>query len=503
MLVHRLAIVGGDGVQIPFSHRKMLVAFNGEIYNWRELRKQLEYDWKTDCDVEVLAEAWHRWGPHGALDKIDGQFAFAIADQETGTLFLARDRAGEKSLYWGWGDDPDVFLAASEIKALDCYLEEEEFCRELELYEYDCRQDTPFAGIYSFPPGHHTGISSVRGVSKIFPIPYWSVPEPCSIKSDHRLIDRVESAVRDRIPKDIPWTILVSGGIDSAILQRIAKAPVVYTIKFDYPGFDDTPAAKIAANGADLRVVTFTKEDALEALPAIAWHLDTPATWTALAQWFIAKKIKEDGFKVVFSGEGADEVFGGYTRYLLLNRIEEVFGEAVLGTTYRPLTEHVIGTGSEILAKIYYRGEHDSGLGNVRSDMASFLHECDGDLIEAARRFEWHYTMQVLLRQTDRMFMAHGIELRCPYLARDLVEYGYGAGRPVIDPNGFTKPDLRTIASYLGIPRSITHNKAKRGFAVPWNLWHQGVSQDRGQWGRAHFAQTMRETWRRVFFHTK
>lgn len=499
MLVHRLAIVGGDQVQIPYLHRgSMLVAFNGEIYNWRQLRSILNCNWKTDCDVEVLAEALWKWGS-GALDRIDGQFAFAAANQETGNLYLARDRAGEKSLYWTTSDDSRCMLAASEIKALDVPLVHE-YCRELDLYEFDCQSTTPFDHVYTFPPAHCVIMDSFEG-SLPGQISYWKLPDPGSVDGRISLTRVIRKAVEDRIPSNIPWTILVSGGLDSAILQAIGKAPVVYTVAFDYPGFDDTPAAKIAAGDAELRIVTFTKEEALEALHAIAWHLDTPATWTALNQWFLAKRMKQDGFKICFSGEGADEVFGGYTRNLLLNKIQELFKDPVLGDQYRPMSERVIGDACRILARMHCRSDNDTDLDRVESDIVPFLDECNGDMIEASRRFEWHYTMQVLLRQTDRMFMAHGIELRCPFLARELVEYGYGVGGVVVNHDGQTKPELRRVAEQLFIPKSITRNRNKRGFAVPWNLWHQdGAQGSRGQWSRDHFAKTMYETWRKVFF---
>lgn len=516
MLVHRLAIVGGGDVQIPFKHRDtLLVAFNGEIYNWRKLREQLGGVFFTDCDTEVLAEAWYRWGP-GALEKIDGQYAFAIADASDGSLTIARDRAGEKSLYWGMSDDHEALLVASEIKALECHYEED-YCRELDLYEFDCRTTTPFTGIYSLPPAHSMRLETPSvfyledqeprresGYPNVAIMPYWKVPGPGTVDTRRDLLPLIHQSVQERIPRDIPWTILVSGGIDSAILQRVAKAPVVYTVAFpEYPDFDDTPAAQIAANGAELRVVSFTKEEALEALPKIVWHLDTPATWTAVAQWFLAKRMKEDGYKVVFSGEGADEVFGGYTRNLLLRRIEDLFKDPVLGSSYRPLSEHVIGDASQILARMHCRSDHPDDVERVKKDLASFLEECHGDMTEASRRFEWHFTMQVLLRQTDRMFMAHGLELRCPFLAREIVEYGFGSGRSVVNFDGFTKPELRSIANRLFIPKSISHNRVKRGFAVPWNLWHQGdgtLQGSRGQWGREHFAQTMLKTWRKMFF---
>lgn len=495
MTAVRLAIVGGPKIQSPFMYKSLLVAFNGEIYNWRELRAQIDGPWTTECDVEVLAHAWYQWGAIKTLQSLRGMFAIAVADYRSQSLVLARDRAGEKPLYYTAHNG--AFLAASEIKALDAPLHENLNCLELEHLEFDCTRDTAFESIYSVLPGEmFTLKKGGTDIQHYWDFPWYPDEERDSDPAASKVgwIDRlVPESIQMRAKCDAPLTVLVSGGVDSAIIQKIAKAPVVYTVVPE-GAHDESDLAAITADGAELRIVRFTKEEALEDFPKIAWHLDTPATWTAIAQWFLAKQIAKDGFKVVLTGEGSDESFAGYTRYLLLHEIEKIYRHPVLGREYAPLTGHMIGEENQVLSRLFDRGRYQSKEFDLMMQNISGI-----SLVDKARRADWHLTMQVLLRMADRMFMAHGIESRAPFLDHVLTERAFSTPPHHYIRHEHTKYPLRLFADKIGVPKQICWQPVKRGFSVPWTAWMGEARGSRGKWDRAGFAAFARREWRKAF----
>ncbi len=314
ILAHeRLAIVDpASGKQPLFSEdQKLILAANGEIYNHRELRKQFEgsYNFSTESDCEVILALYQKKGPD-FLDDMNGIFGFAIYDSEKDEYFIARDHMGIIPLYMGW-DKNGTFYVASELKAL------EGTCTKIEL----------------FPPGHY--LHSSDGELKRWYNRDWIDYE--AVKDNQTSIDEIrdalEAAVHRQLMSDVPYGVLLSGGLDSSVTSAIAKKysqkriesddtkdawwPQLHSFSVGLEGSPDLAAAQIVAEhiGTIHHEIKFTIQEGLDAIKDVIYNLETYDITTIRAStpmYLMARVIKSMGIKMVLSGEGADELFGGY-----------------------------------------------------------------------------------------------------------------------------------------------------------------------------------------------
>jgi asparagine synthase (glutamine-hydrolysing) len=295
---------------------------------------------------------------------------------------------------------------------------------------------------------------------------------------------------------------LVSGGLDSAIIQAVAKADEVTCCHFVQDGIDTMPLALEGAQGAKIHAVTFGKEDVYKDLVAIAYHLDTPATWSALGHWFMAAENAKYGNKVVLTGEGADELFAGYTRYRILHHIDQAKLDPQL-ETYAPMFDYLIGSRNDILAKLLDRSSNGVARGHAKKLVEEYAGtpqqtRLGANLVPAMCRLDWHTTMQVLLRMADTMMSAFSLENRSPFLDYRLIELAMKMpNRHKIDHYS-SKKVLREVAKRLGVSDAIVNCKDKKGLIVPWNVWHDEAGA-RGKYDRTDFADAMRAAWRQAW----
>ncbi len=314
ILAHeRLAIVDpASGKQPLFSEdQKLILAANGEIYNHRELRKQFEgsYTFSTESDCEVILALYQKKGPD-FLDDMNGIFGFAIYDSEKDEYFVARDHMGIIPLYIGW-DKNGTFYVASELKAL------EGTCTKIEL----------------FPPGHylHSSDGELKRWYKRDWMDYEAVNE--NQTSIDEIRDALEAAVHRQLMSDVPYGVLLSGGLDSSVTSAIAKKysqkriesddtkdawwPQLHSFAVGLEGSPDLAAAQIVADhiGTIHHEIKFTIQEGLDAIKDVIYYLETYDITTIRAStpmYLMARVIKSMGIKMVLSGEGADELFGGY-----------------------------------------------------------------------------------------------------------------------------------------------------------------------------------------------
>ena len=314
ILAHeRLAIVDpASGKQPLFSEdQKLILAANGEIYNHRELRKQFEgsYTFSTESDCEVILALYQKKGPD-FLDDMNGIFGFAIYDSEKDEYFIARDHMGIIPLYMGW-DKNGTFYVASELKAL------EGTCTKIEL----------------FPPGHylHSSDGELKRWYKRDWMDYEAVNE--NQTSIDEIKDALEAAVHRQLMSDVPYGVLLSGGLDSSVTSAIAKKyaqkriesddtkdawwPQLHSFSVGLEGSPDLAAARIVADhiGTIHHEIKFTIQEGLDAIKDVIYNLETYDITTIRAStpmYLMARVIKSMGIKMVLSGEGADELFGGY-----------------------------------------------------------------------------------------------------------------------------------------------------------------------------------------------
>ena len=331
ILAHeRLAIVDPSSGKQPLvsEDKKLILAANGEIYNHRELRKQFEgvYNFQTASDCEVILALYKEKG-ETFLDELNGIFGFALYDVEKDTYFIARDHMGIIPLYIGW-DENGTFYVASELKAL------EGICTKIEL----------------FPPGHY--VSSKDGIYKKWYSRDWM--EFDAVKENESSIDKIhdalEAAVHRQLMSDVPYGVLLSGGLDSSIISAITKKyatkriesddtqaawwPQLHSFSVGLEGSPDLIAAQKVADhiGTIHHEIKFTIQEGLDAIKDVIYNLETYDITTIRAStpmYLMARVIKSMGVKMVLSGEGADELFGGYLYFHKAPNAEEFHKETV------------------------------------------------------------------------------------------------------------------------------------------------------------------------------
>lgn len=499
----RLSIVDLSDLPVParFDYLGVSLSYNGEVYNWRELRTALSdgRPWMTDCDSEVIARAWRRWGPD-MLHRFNGMFAFALVDERKKVVMLARDRAGEKPMFVR--RHHGVFDFASEVKAFSGSLEEQQ-TPEQDVLEFDCLSTTPFKGIWRLGPGERLIFRRPRDLTSARPETWWSFPtEIDEGMSWDTAVDEAEAilvdAIRIRADTEVPTTALVSGGLDSAIVQAVARVPRVYCCTFPHDDMNWMDAAIQAAKGAEVVPITFGLGGAQAVMQYVAYHLDTPATWSALAHWFLAKVMAEDDIKVVLTGEGADELYAGYSRYRALYWVQQARTDPQLSGYQRIVDIVTSPSNDRTLARMLDRSPDGKSLDHALELVRRF--STTGDLVADMGRVEWHTTMQCLLRMADRMCSAFSIENRSPFFDYRLIELAARTPtRHKITPQ-WSKAVLREVARRVGVHDDIVNDQHKRGLVVPWNKWRNlSVDNPRGAWDRSDFAAAMKTAWRQAF----
>jgi len=523
MGIRRLQVIDlTPGVQ-PVSNEdgRIWAVQNGEIYNFQELRAFLEskgHRFRSRTDTEVLVHLYEEEGEE-LVHRLVGMFAFALWDESAQKLFVARDRLGQKPLYYHLS--PDGFFFASEIKAL---LQDQRVPREpdwavLSEYLTDGYVSSPntiFRHIRKVPPGHRVVVQNGRVTINA----YWRVPvKPANggagTEDADSLLERLTEAVRSQLVSDVPLGVALSGGIDStalvAIVRRVLDRPVrTFTVGFKDAGFDERNHAAVVARQFDTdhhEALVDVGSELKSLLPRLIWHLDEPfADSTALALYYLARESRLH-IKVLLGGDGGDEVFGGYNRYRArraarwLLRWPRAVREGLLGwladrvpvsTDYYTRSwarqlQHLIAYAraleaapdattlplfsSEDLSRLC----PEVGSLTARPERRALLHSEGSELDDLARTL-WMdlqtYLPEDILFMTDRMTMAVGLEMRAPFLDHRLIEYMVALPVQLKVGVWSTKVLLRRALAPL-VSKEILR-RPKHGFAVPVGHWLKG-----------------------------
>jgi asparagine synthase (glutamine-hydrolysing) len=505
----RLSIIDQEEHSPPYRNRddSVLVAYNGEIYNFPELvnRYCKGREFSTGSDVEVLIDLYEQEGI-SAIEKLNGMFSIALYDKRLNKLFLIRDRAGEKPLYYHCSRERLVF--ASEIKALFATVTPElnEKCLDYEALEFCSGEETLFQGIYSVAPGDYIEFDLSRW--KLREVPYWRAwNNPNSIEGcDDEVADRLADLLIDAISlrcrnQSGEIGCFVSGGLDSSLVAAIAKPEFLYTIHFDAgPYYDELEYARIIADhiGRELIVVEASPEDFQRTREKIAYHLDLPCTWTSFSLWMLLERCHQD-VKVVLSGDGADEVFGGYHRYLLPFHDQEIRKLPAL-QRYGFLLDKYYGESVERYARLVYRGSGDSKSREWLEERIERLFSTRDDIVNQMGITDFYLTMQVLLQMSDRLAMAFSVENRSPFLDHRLIEFGFNLRQEHKIREGKTKWILKKVAERF-VPREIVERNDKRGFSAPLNQWFGWDSS--GKFQRTTYRKQAYSDWYQAFFDSR
>jgi asparagine synthase (glutamine-hydrolysing) len=523
--VRRLAIIDIPGGQQPLrsDDGRHWIAYNGELFNYLELRSELEREgcrFRTHGDTEVVVNAYQHWGPR-CLDRFNGMFAFAVWNGHQ--LFLARDRMGEKPLFYA-RDGPRL-LFASEIKGILAELAPRPRLDDrFPVLETVLEPDTLFEGVFSLEPGHHLTFDGDRLDIRR----YWSLPEGPPV--DRPLDDLAEElrallgdAVKLRLRSDVPVGLFLSGGLDSSLLAALARPDKVFTCHLPYgSAYDEYRHAQrmVEHLGTQAFTVTVGPEDFQRELPRIIWHLEQPlATMSSVAEFAVARLAREH-VKVALGGQGADEAFGGYVRYVLMTE-EERLGASELLRDYYPLCRllwgrAVFGPPGERYFSLLQRG---SGSPEVARRARAVFEGRSGSLVDRLGAVDFAFTFPSLITMNDRAAAAYGIENRTPFLDHRVLELAFRLPQKAKIDGLRTKVLLRRAARRL-VPDEIIDRVDKKGLAVPVGAWlagelrdwahelahslaRRGVdlqpSADRGAFDRTLFTKVCLETWFRTF----
>ncbi|MEI8356357.1 MAG: asparagine synthase (glutamine-hydrolyzing), partial [Deltaproteobacteria bacterium] len=478
----RLSIIGlASGTQ-PISNEdeSLWVVYNGEIFNYPELRLGLEkrgHTFKTETDTEVLVHLYEEHGPEG-LSLLNGQFAFAIWAPGKDELFLARDRVGIRPLHYC--QMGDKFLFASEIKAL--FLDPS-IPREIDLQSLSqvftlwttLTPRTIFRGIHELPPGHYMLVQQGRIVRQE---PFWSIsyyPEGSRWQGSfgealEELQRLLTDAIRIRLRADVPVGAYLSGGLDSSIITSLISGNFdnnlrTFSLSFSDPAFDETTYQQemVRHLRTDHSQVPITNMDIRDHFPEVIRHCEKPLLRTApVPMYLLSKLVRENNFKVVLTGEGADEVFGGYNifkeakvrafwdrnpesrfRPLLLERLYPyIFKNPSRGRAYLqkffavtgngsddPLFSHRIRWNNSGKNNTFFSREVTGILGDYRMD-EEITNQLPADfdkrdLLSRAQFLEMNIFMSnyLLSSQGDRVAMANSLELRVPFLDFRVIDF--------------------------------------------------------------------------------
>ncbi|MGE0486799.1 MAG: XrtA/PEP-CTERM system amidotransferase [Gammaproteobacteria bacterium] len=530
----RLSIIDLSAGRQPMrsADGQVTLTFNGEIYNYREIRAELAaagHAFESDSDTEVLLHAWLEWG-ECCVDHLRGMFAFGVWDARRELLFLARDRLGIKPIYYAQAGDGS-FLFASELKALRAYPAHRDEIDPRALEDYFAFGYVPeprsiYAGTAKLPAGHT--LSWTRGQKEPVVTRYWDIPFHGNVPQNEdalgaELVERLREAVSIRLVADVPLGAFLSGGVDSsavvALMTETSPDPVrTFSISFDEPAFDESAySAAIAERFHTRHTTRAVAVDDFELIDALAGIYDEPFADSSALPTFRVCQLAREHVTVALSGDGGDENFGGYWRYrefLRAARAQARFPAPLRALMHGPLASLVPGAERFDLARRVQDKLHFWGRDLLENYMHSvsivkqaerramysegFRASLDGyDAFEVLRGHAERapvqdglarilyvdfktYLVDDILTKVDRASMANSLEVRVPVLDHRFVEWASAVpDRLKMQGEGEGKYILkRALESRL--PHDILYRR-KRGFAVPLPRWFQGPLAGRVQ----------------------
>lgn len=532
----RLAIVdlSSDGQQPMVSKsRRYIVSFNGEIYNFPALRDELRARgivFRGRSDTEVLLAAIEQWGLNTTCQKINGMFAIILYDQVDRKLHLIRDRFGKKPLYFGWaGSD---FLCASELKPFFAHPDFKRIISGQGLAHYLRLGWIPapysiFEGVHMLLPGCRVmvDLSSLRpGIMPVEMDPFWAparivddamtrrfaMSKMSYIERQKHLEDLIEVCVKDRMVSDVPLGAFLSGGIDSstvvAFMQKNSHVPIkTYAIGFEENGFNEAPYAAAVAHhlGTDHHEQILTLAGARDIIPGLPMILDEPMADASIIPTYLVSKFARADVTVALSGDGGDEVFGGYHRHVQMGRIWTML--SVLPLSLRRLAQPLLKRLVPLLARgdvqAYGRYQKLVTLLDQQDLNGLYLFLIGGaekntftgqDDSKSRAPFyqsnawpthltvpEWamfadtiHYMPNDILTKVDRASMAVSLETRAPLLDMRIFAESWSLPQSDRVYRGSGKRILKDIL-YRHVPRPLV-DRPKQGFGVPIGAWMRG-----------------------------
>lgn len=503
------------------------IVYNGEIYNYLELREELGPDnFVSTSDTEVILFAYRKWGTD-CVNHFRGMFAFALWDEENQTLFCARDRFGIKPFYYAVVRDTYYF--ASEVKALlpflDCVETDLDGFKDYLTFQFCLNSKTLFKGVHELLPAHFLLVKN----GYIQTRRYWEVHfEPdfnhTNKYFEETLLGLLQDSVAVHLRSDVPIGSYISGGLDSSAVASLAMERqtegdmIGFTGKFSQygPGFDESHYARVLAESKEFELyeTDITSLDFMENIRKVIYHLDYPTAGPGSFPQFMVSQLAAKHRKVVLGGQGGDEIFGGYARYLIAY-FEQCIKGAIEGTMhsgnfvvtyesiipnlvtlkeYKPLLQEFWRDGLfEPMERRYFRLVNRApALGDdiinwkalePYSARETFQQIFLGNNVrkesyfDLMTHFDFKTLLPALLQVEDRMSMAHGLESRVPLLDHPIVELAATIPADIKFRNGTMKHIFRQVVKQF-VPDVIVNRKDKMGFPTPLSEWLAGDARE-------------------------
>ncbi len=514
----RLSIIDIESGHQPltYENERYWIIFNGEVYNYLEIREELVkagLTFQTNSDTEVII-ALYSHEKEKAVEKLRGMFAFVIWDKQEKTLYGARDPFGIKPFFYF--DDGEKTYFASEKKSIAMALESDvlnyESLQHYMTYQFVPETNTMSEGINKLEPGHYftKKLGEPMDIKR-----YWRASFQPVNKTESEFVKEIKDVLFDSVKmhmrSDVPVGSFLSGGIDSSIIASIAKEfhPGIktFSVGFEHNGFSEIDVAKETADKLGLENISriITPQEYMNEIPKIMWHMDDPlADPACVPLYFVAQEARKH-VTVVLSGEGADELFGGYNIYRepqslevfnkipkigksLLRAIAAILPEGVKGKSFiergvTPMEQRYIGN-----AKMFSESEKAQLLSiynkNIdHTDITKPLYEESKgyDPVDRMQFIDIHTWMRGdILLKADKMTMAHSLELRVPFLDKAVFEVASKIPSSLKTANGTTKYILRKAAESF-VPEHVLTRK-KLGFPVPIRHW---LKDEMNEWAKA------------------
>jgi asparagine synthase (glutamine-hydrolysing) len=524
----RLSIIDLASGRQPMTNEDgtLWIVFNGEIYNYVELRRDLarHHTFRTQTDTEVILHLYEELGER-CLDRLNGMFAFAIWDVRQERLFAARDRIGIKPFYWhldgrrfSFASEPKALVAAGVVEPAT----DSQGLEEYLTFQFCLGERTLFKDVWRLEPGHYLTFRPFRDAEPSI-VKYWDYNY--EIDTHHteeyyveELLHVLQDAVRIQLRSDVPVGAHLSGGIDSSTVVCLA-APMyggtfhTFTGAFrEGPQFDETQYARAVAGhvGAQTHEVWPTAGDFVEAMPRLIYMMDEPAAGPGLFPQYLVSKLAREHVKVVLGGQGGDEIFGGYARYLAAY-LEQCLKGAIYGTQedsrwvvswesimpnlsllrqYQPMLQHLWADGLfEDMDRRYFRLvsrisdaesllTEDVWTGDSRPRMLAAFQQVFGNpstksYFNQMTNFDLKTLLPALLQVEDRTSMSVSLESRVPLLDHRIAELVTRMPPAIRFKGGDTKRVFREAVRSL-LPEAVFNRPDKMGFPVPLNEWLRG-----------------------------
>jgi asparagine synthase (glutamine-hydrolysing) len=526
----RLSIIDLSTGQQPMHFNNCTIVFNGEIYNYIELREQLvkkNHEFKTTSDTEVILHLYAEYG-NDFVNLLNGMFAFIIYDKTKNKLFISRDHFGIKPLYW-YHDDSKI-LFGSEIKALLAHPgitaqpDNENLCEYL-TFQFILGEGTMFKNISKIQPGHYVSINLQTWA--IDTVKYW-IPnfnidqfhtEEYFIAELQKILDET---ISQQLRSDVPIGTYLSGGLDSSLVTIMASKFLDKPLKCfsgafnEGPEFNELEYARVAAKAANAELfeVFPTEQEFIDLLPKLIYHLDEPVAGPGLFPQYIVSKLASKHVKVILGGQGGDEIFGGYARYMIAY-LEQAIKGAINESNEEE--EHIVSLASILpnlpslkqyipMMKGFWKADAFEpmdrryyNLLNRMGSTSSFLHpditkQCSDEKIfkkfsnyfndpdtksyfNKMTHFDMQGSLPGLLQVEDRVSMSVSIESRVPLLDRRIVDLISRMPAAMKFKGGEMKYLLKKTVKNI-MPEKIMKRKDKMGFPVPLHLWSKNKGKD-------------------------